>query len=1076
MPGIKLNRFTEALAVLCKNRLLAEKWILAPSLRVGHQWLDSITRSGQAVVNARIKTLKGMALDLAGPEIARTGVSLVSDRGAAILVDRILNGLRSESPTYVTKMAASPALSQSVYSSIKDIRLAGLGPEDLVSHHFEHPDKASELSLILGDYLSTLRRSHLIDYADALDMAVAGLSTVFAESEEILVVIPEDLEFTAKEDALIRAVPHEKIEVVPVDQPLTDIQGRSGPPTNADLLRWLPDPAQAPAAERTDETVSLFSAVGEVNEIREVFRRILSQGLPLDEVEILHTDKATYVPLMYEFCERISSDFPNSTAPIVTFAEGIPTTYSRPGRALKGWVSWARGGFLQSTLVRMLDDRIISMPKADPRASGFEDICTLLRSLGIGFGRDRYLPKIEELIAGLERRMSTSAPAAEEDDSDRFEWVPGGCGEDLSGKGPSPQISLFESEFATRGSRQRRDAERLRTAALLRKIVTGLLDITPEHAANPAQVLESAEKFLGSFARRIDELDGYALRALLDEIREMARYVTQEDSGGLSLDVWQWLAELSGEVRIMGSGPRPGRVHVSSILTGGHSGRHHLFVVGLDDGRFPGSGYQDPVVLDTERRKLSKHLSTTVEKLGAKLGGFYRLLCRHRGTVSICYSCRDLIDDREMFPSPLVISAFRIVSGMRQGDQRDLIQWLAPAASFAPDDPCKSIDAAEWWLSRLCPSDAVADPEALITRYFPHLGRGLEAAGQRRGTGFTVFDGKLRKPGPELDPASRVGPTLSGSMLETVGKCPLAYFFRYVLGIRLPDDCDIDPERWLDPLQFGNLLHEVFYTFVREIVQDHWPPVFTDDIKRLKEIVSEAASEYRELYPPPSEDAFLDQFRDMNSAAEVFLREEERMPGRTPAYLEVSIGMGPYDKGSALDTGRPALVKLPDGRTVRVRGRVDRIDRIGSSEYYSIVDYKTGSPAKYEDSDLFCQGRVIQHALYTAVAGQILKEKLGSQAEVSQFEYVFPGSGAQGLRLAYQQADLSEFPGILQKMCNVLAEGSFLPTDDCKSDCRYCDYGVVCGDVEASAAASAAKLKASSDDALKHIKELRSRE
>jgi ATP-dependent helicase/nuclease subunit B len=1075
MGGAKLNRFTNALAALCKERLLAEKWILSPSLRVGHQWLDSITRSGQAVVNARIKTLKGMALDLAGPEMARSGVALVSDRGAAILIDRILNLLRSESPTYVTKMAPSPTLSQSVYSSIKDIRLAGLGPEDLVSHHFEHPDKASELSLILSEYLSVLRHSHLIDYADALDMAPGGLVNILAESDDVFVVMPEDFEFTAKEDALIRAVPDERRLVIPVDQPLTDIEGHSGPFTNSDMLRWLPDPAQAPAPDSSDETASLFSAVGEVNEINEVFRRVLSQGIPLDEVEILHTDRATYVPLTYEFCERLASDFPNAADPIVTFAEGIPATYSRPGRALKGWVSWVRGGFLQSTLVRMFDDRIISMPRTESDAPGFEDVCTLLRSLGIGFGRDRYLPKIDELIAGLERRMLTSVPAAEEENSYHFECVPGDCGEDLFATEPSPQISLFENEFVSRGSGQR-EAERLRTATLLRQIVAGLLDITPEDTVNPAEILDSSVKFLGSFARRSDELDGYALRSLLDEIRDMARYVTQENSDGLSLDVWQWLSELSGEVRVMGSGPRPGRVHVSSVLTGGHSGRSHLFIVGLDDGRFPGSGYQDPVVLDTERRKLSERLSTTVERLGAKLGGFYRLLSRHRGTVSLCYSCRNLIDDREMFPSPLVISAFRIISAMRQGDQRDLLQWLPPAASFAPDDPRKSVDAAEWWLSRLCPSDSVADPEGLISRHFPHLGRGIEAAKLRRGTGFTVFDGRILRPGAELDPASRSGPILSGSILETVGRCPLAYFFRYVLGIRLPDDCDIDPERWLDPLQFGNLLHEVFYTFVGEVVQDHWPPIFTDDIKRIKEIVSAAASKYRELYPPPSEDAFLDQLRELNSAAEVFLREEERTPGRNPEYLEVSIGMDSYDKGSDLDTRRPEPVKLTDGRTVRVRGRVDRIDRIGSSEYYSIVDYKTGSAAKYEDADPFRRGRVIQHALYTAVAGQVLKEKLGTKAEVSQFEYVFPGSGGQGLRLAYQQVDLSEFPGILQSMRNVLAEGSFLSTDDYKSDCRYCDYRLVCGDVEALSAASSAKLENSSDDGLKHIKELRNRE
>ncbi|MBI5248831.1 MAG: PD-(D/E)XK nuclease family protein, partial [Desulfomonile tiedjei] len=75
-----------------------------------------------------------------------------------------------------------------------------------------------------------------------------------------------------------------------------------------------------------------------------------------------------------------------------------------------------------------------------------------------------------------------------------------------------------------------------------------------------------------------------------------------------------------------------------------------------------------------------------------------------------------------------------------------------------------------------------------------------------------------------------------------------------------------------------------------------------------------------------------------------------------------------------------------------------------------------------------------------------------------------------------QPADLSEFPAILQRLRNLMAEGSFLPTDDHESDCRYCDYRVVCGDVEALAAASVTKLENSCNAQLKHMKELRSRE
>ena len=42
-----MNRLTTALSDLCRRHLLTEKWLLAPSLRAGHQWLVAVTRGGQ---------------------------------------------------------------------------------------------------------------------------------------------------------------------------------------------------------------------------------------------------------------------------------------------------------------------------------------------------------------------------------------------------------------------------------------------------------------------------------------------------------------------------------------------------------------------------------------------------------------------------------------------------------------------------------------------------------------------------------------------------------------------------------------------------------------------------------------------------------------------------------------------------------------------------------------------------------------------------------------------------------------------------------------------------------------------
>ena len=69
-------------------------------------------------------------------------------------------------------------------------------------------------------------------------------------------------------------------------------------------------------------------------------------------------------------------------------------------------------------------------------------------------------------------------------------------------------------------------------------------------------------------------------------------------------------------------------------------------------------------------------------------------------------------------------------------------------------------------------------------------------------------------------PLLAYGPVLSARRLETVGCCPLRYFFRYVLDISPPEELMVDLTRWLDPVEFGNLLHEVFYRFMSELIAE----------------------------------------------------------------------------------------------------------------------------------------------------------------------------------------------------------------------------------------------------------------
>ena len=406
---------------------------------------------------------------------------------------------------------------------------------------------------------------------------------------------------------------------------------------------------------------------------------------------------------------------------------------------------------------------------------------------------------------------------------------------------------------------------------------------------------------------------------LIGDIGEMQQWLALGD-GEISFDAREWLARLPNESRVLGSGPRPGCLHVAHVSAGGHSGRAHTVIIGLDDSRFPGAGLQDPVLLDSERRQVSPQLVTAAARLEQKLGDFSQLVARLRGKLTLSFCTRSVDDDREMFASGPVLAAYRLISGDRDGDQSDLSVWLAeqsPPASFAPHHPLESLSAAEWWLWRLCGATSVRDPESLVLTHFPHLAQGRHAAAERRRSEFTEYDGRVEQAGPDLDPTQAEHRVLSANRLQTIGKCPLLYFFEYGLGIAPPDELEVSPNVWLDALASGSLLHGLFETFMRELVAADRIPEFQRDKARLGELLAAQIAHYRELYPVPSESVFQQQRVRLEQAAMTFLREEEIHCAREnsrPVYLEASLGMPADDHATPLDTLEPVPINLSGGR------------------------------------------------------------------------------------------------------------------------------------------------------------------
>ncbi len=1002
-----MNCLIQKLTAVCRKHLLDEKWLLAPSLRAGHQWLDQVALGGQAAVNVRVKTLRSLALELAAPAMADRGLKMLRGKSGPLLAEQLWNRLKEKNPSgYLTELTPSLGLFEMIDSTLQSLRLGGLDATEVLARNFEVAKKGEEIKFLLGEYGKELKRRAWVDYAEVLAIATERVRTDVTDVEQVVLLEPADLEWSAVEKTFLDAFP--KKTRLPVDEPTSVVA----------------NPA-------------MFQAVGEVNEVREVLRRCLANGWRWDEVELLHTDAQTYVPLMFELVERFRFDDAGEVRFGVTFADGLPVRYSRPGRALMAWVRWIEEEYPQALLAEMIQDGLLNVDEESDGPDGFAELASAFRAVPVGFGLNRYLKKLGEKLAACHR---VAREITYDEDG---------------------EVALKKKESAEHH------------AALLMRLrpaIEQLLGVSSP--STRMEVWEAADKFLTTTARATTELDQLARQKLQEHIRDLREWdVPAAKSTSTTHDAWRWLSAIMTDLRVKGERPQPGKLHVASIFSGGHSGRAHTFIVGVDDNRFPGAGLQDALLLDDDRQKLSRDLLTSSELRRRKQEQYQRLLGRLRGHVIFSNSIRSLADDREMFASPALLAVYRESSKKREADLTAL-QKDRVLVSFAPNRADLCLDASEWWMWRL--GNPVNDAKKWIGHDFPHLARGWRAEQGRRSDQFTEFDGNVPEAGRALNPMEGDANVMSVSRLQTIGSCPLRFFFQYGLGLKPLKELKIEESQWLDGSEAGALMHRVFCEFMTELVKSGKKPQQTRDWPRLEKILNRHIQVAREKIPPPSESVIRRQVNSLRRMAAWFLAgEEEFCKKNQPRYMEVSLGIKPDGKSTLLDCEAPIPVRLADGNTILCRGRIDRVDEMEEGEFV-LWDYKTGSTYAYNTKKLgaFRQGRLVQHYLYLKMA----QHRLGKRGKVEQFGFFFPSDKEKGERIPFRLNDLAAGNVILQHLASIVANGAFLATNDNEMDCGLCDFRSICRDTASVAGHSETKMAKSGNNKLQPIRGLRKKE
>lgn len=997
----------------CRSTPLDEKWLLVEHLRVGQQWKDRLTRSGCWHINLHAKTMRLIVNELSAQWVATSSALPISSSALELLFTGVVEELAEQNRLlyFSTSAASRSALSRLLLRTYNDWRLAGLTIEHLAGDALEVPAKAADLQLIFRIVQERLSASKQFDYA-------ARISAVIASIDCEKLSIPTDLVILQPESFLLTNLERNLLDL---------LRSRN--------VTWhVPEGTQAASSVQLDSvqasTVrpSRQVAVGEFNEVRGVFQRCLASSTSptrLDEVEILATDYELYAPIVLECLWQTLSLDGNSgvdsekltieSVPI-TFAEGIACIYSRPGRLLRSYVRWLESDCLQAKAVQIVREGLLTRP-ASAEKIGYARLASVLRSVPIGFGLDRYLPQLNLQWDAARRDMAAQLKRDPE--------FQGDCGS--------------------------------ATLRALLELFEPLVALVPQTGQSPIAILEAARMLLDRHARAENVIDRYARAKLIEEIDGMISAIrTHYDA---RTNVRSWLEELPARSRLLSSTPQPGRVHVAPLEQGGASGRANVFILGLDDRKFPRRQPNDPILLDAERKRISPLLITAEQIANHQQAALDRVIARSEGIecaqITFSYSLCDLNDDSEAFPSP-ALNRLGI-----PGSDTETVAFVADRAE------CMLTIAEASQRQLLLEPDAITRWQTVEQR-FPRIVRQRQAAAHQSSPNFGEFDGWVPEAGRDLLASATTRP-MSPSRLELLGTCPRKYFFARALAIFPPDEWSIDTDRWLSPIEIGNLLHELFEDFLRELQTADEMPEPSRHAMRLQEMLQTKITEAAQLTPVRNPEAFERQRDELVEFCEIFLQKENEYARQRDAktwIMEASLGSLTHQNQHAqteIDTDQPIALELTRDRKLHLCGRIDRIDRLGSgtSARYLIWDYKTGSNWGFDQGDALQQGRKLQPLLYARMLAARLAQLGHNPQAVQGFGYFFPSPRCEGLRYEWSMKELLEGNAVLESMLDLLETGTFIATNN-EADCGYCDYEHVCG--RADQLVSISQLKSDSDN------------
>ncbi len=451
-----------------------------------------------------------------------------------------------------------------------------------------------------------------------------------------------------------------------------------------------------------------------------------------------------------------------------------------------------------------------------------------------------------------------------------------------------------------------------------------------------------------------------------------------------------------------------------------------VWVCGMAEGLFPSVPRDDPLLGDRERAVLGGALRLRADRTTDDERALLAALAS-TSDVRVCsYPRGDLRRSTEHVPSRFLAATIAAVGA----DVRS-----SPSYAYGATHVEFPANLHELEVRAAVGGEAWVGAE-------PAVARALELTEARAGSAFTRFDGNLASVVTAMPAISPANPerVASPTRLQTWAACPHAYLMNTVLHVEpveQPEDV-----MQLAPIDRGTLVHEVLDRFLGEVRArvDAGRPWTEADRARLREIAGEVSAETEARGLTGRRLLWHRDRRLIFSELDAFLDADEAFRAAGVAgtlATELAFGMSDPDSVGAVE------IALGDGRTVRVRGKADRVDRRADGTLV-VIDYKTGSERSYKmltHDEPVTAGTHLQLPVYAYAA----RAAFGAPDTKVEAYYWFVGRG-KNLRIGYDVDDSVDevFATTLRGIVDGIEAGVFpaVPAEPAPTPfilCHFCD-------------------------------------